>query len=192
MPGLIGYSSRRNRRPEPLFERAAAVESCDAGLNMTTPPQMRELAHRLLAYEAGAGKTSEPAASTILRVYEKLRRSLDEFAGTAAFHSLASRALTMARSEVPSLRAVQVTADGALRGLGQGLGQGLSEFGPQIDLDKDRAAEHQAGDEGVALIARLLDLLVLFIGAVAMLSLLRVAWPIAAFDDRIFEIRRRA
>jgi hypothetical protein len=151
---------------------------------MTNPPQMRELAHRLLAYEADADRTSEPAASTILRVYEKLRRSLDEFAGTAAFHSLASRALTMARSEVPGLRTVQVTADGALRGLGQGLGQGLSEFGPQIDLDKDRAAEHQAGDEGIALIARLLDLLLIFLGEPITFSLLRNAWPDEAFDER--------
>jgi hypothetical protein len=159
---------------------------------MTTPPQMRELAHRLLAYEADADKTSEPAASTILRVYEKLRRSLDEFAGTAAFHSLASRALTMARSEVPGLRAVQVTADGALRGLGQGLGQGLSEFGPQIDLDKDRAAEDQAGDEGIALIARLLDLLLIFLGEPITFSLLRNAWPDEAFDERHSAHRRTA
>jgi len=36
------------------------------------------------------GQTSEPVESTILRVYEKLRQSLDEFAGSAAFHSLAS------------------------------------------------------------------------------------------------------
>ena len=159
---------------------------------MTNAPQMRELAHRLLAYEAGADKTSEPVESTILRVYEKLRQSLDEFAGSAAFHSLASRALTMARSEVPGLRAVQVTPDGALRGLGQGLGQGLSEFGPQIDLDKDRAAEHQAGDEGIALISRLLDLLLIFLGEPITFSLLRNAWPDEAFDERISAHGRKA
>jgi len=54
---------------------------------------MRDLAHRLLAYEAGAGKTSELMESPTLRVYEKLRQSLGEFAGSAGFQSLASRAL---------------------------------------------------------------------------------------------------
>jgi hypothetical protein len=145
---------------------------------------MRELAHRLLVYEAGATKTPEPVDSTTLRVYEKLRQSLDAFAGTAAFHSLASRALTMAKSEIPSLRAVQVSEDGALRGLGHGLGQGLSEFGPQIHLDKDRAAEHGAGDAGIALIARLLGLLLIFLGEPITLNLLRTAWPDEAFDER--------
>jgi hypothetical protein len=159
----------------------------NAELNMTTPPEMRDLAQRLLTYEVDVGKTSEPVESTTLRVYEKLRQSLGEFAGTAAFHSLASRALAMARSEIPSLRAAQVSADGALRGLGQGLGQGLSEFGPQFDIDKDRAAEHRAGDEGVAVIARLLGLLLIFLGEPITLRLLRNAWPGAAFDDRSSE-----
>jgi hypothetical protein len=150
------------------------------------------LAQRLLTYEVNAGTASEPVESTILRVYEKLRHSLGEFAGTAAFHSLASRALAMARSEIPSLRAVQVSANGALQGLGQGLGQGMSEFGPQIDIDKDQAAEHRVGDEGIAVVARLLGLLLLFIGEPITLRLLRNAWPGAAFDDRSPEKRRKA
>ena len=96
-------------------KRTTAIEVCywnNAGLNMTTPPKMRDLAHRLLAYEAGAGKTSEPTGSATLRVYEKLRESLSEFAGTAGFQSLASRALALARPEDPSLSAVRVSADG--------------------------------------------------------------------------------
>ena len=68
---------------------------------MTTAPEMRDLAHRLLTYEAGAGKTSEPMESPTLRVYEKLRQSLGEFAGVAGFESLASRALALAKSEAP-------------------------------------------------------------------------------------------
>ena len=164
----------------------------DAGLNMTTPPKMRDLAYRLLAYEAGPGETSEPGQSATFRVYEKLRLSLGELAGTAAFQSLASRALAMARSEIPSLRAVQVSEDGALRGLGQGLGQGLSEFGPQIDLERDRAGEHRAGDEGIVVVARLLGLLLIFLGEPITLSLIRNAWPDATFDDRSSEKGRNA
>jgi hypothetical protein len=156
----------------------------DAGLNMTAAPGMRDLAHRLLTYEAGAGKASEPMEAPALRVYEKLRQSLGEFVGVAGFQSLASRALAMARSEMPSLRAVQVSADGALKGLGQGLGQGLSEFGPHIDLEEDRAGELQAGEGEIILIVRLLGLLRVFLGEALTLSLLRNAWPPEAFDDR--------
>ena len=91
-------------------------------------PEMRDLAHRLLTYEADAGKSSEPVESPTLRVYEKLRQSLGAFAGVAGFQSLAFRALTLAKSEAPGLWAAQVAADGSLQGLG--------EFEHQIDIDK--------------------------------------------------------
>ena len=142
---------------------------------MTTHPKTRDLAHRLLAYEAVAGKTSEPSESATLLVYEKLRQGLGEFAGVAGFQSLASRALVLAKTEAPSLSAVRVAADGSLHGLG--------EFEHQMDIDKDRAGESPAGDGGVILIARLLGLLLIFLGESLTLSLLRVNWPGAAFDD---------
>ena len=137
---------------------------------MTAFPQMRDLAHRLLAYEAGVGKTSEPMESPALRVYEKLRQNLVTFAGEAAFESLAFRALTQAKSETSALWAVQVAADGSLQGLG--------EIDTQTGMDKDRA-----GEEGIILIARLLGLLLIFLGEALTLSLLRNAWPGEAFDD---------
>ena len=55
---------------------------------MRSAPGMRDLAHCLLAFEAGATKTSEPMESATLRVYEKLRQSLSAFAGVAAFEDL--------------------------------------------------------------------------------------------------------
>jgi hypothetical protein len=143
---------------------------------MTTPPRMRDLAHRLLAYEAFADKTPEPADSATLRVYEKLREGLGEFAGVAGFQSLASRALALARTEAPILSAVRVSADGALLGLG--------EIEHQFDIDKIRAGEFPAGEGGIILIARLLGLLLIFLGEPITLRLLRNAWPGAAFDDR--------
>jgi hypothetical protein len=148
----------------------------NAGLNMKAAPGVRDLAHRLLTYEAGVGKTSEPMESPTLRVYEKLRQSLSTFAGAAAFESLAFRALTQAKSEAPSLWAVQVAAGGSL--------QGLSKFEPQIDMDKDLASEFPVDDGGIVLIARLLGLLLIFLGEALTLSLLRNAWPGEAFDDR--------
>ena len=155
---------------------------------MTTPPKMRDLAHRLLAYEVVAGKTSEPMESATLRVYEKLRQGLGEFAGVAGFQSLASRALALARTEAPSLSAARISADGAL----QGLGRGLDEFEHQIDIDKDRAAEYSAGEGGIILISRLLGLLLLFLGEASTLSLLRGTWPGAALDDCNSENGRKA
>jgi hypothetical protein len=143
---------------------------------MTTPPKMRDLAHRLLTYEAVAGKISEREETAALRVYEKLRQSLSAFAGVAAFESLAFRALTQAKSEAPDLWPVEVAADGSLQGLG--------EFEPQIDMDSDLAGEFPADGGGIVLIARLLGLLRIFLGEALTLSLLRNAWPGKAFDDR--------
>jgi hypothetical protein len=140
---------------------------------------MRDLADRLLTYEAGAGKASEPMESPTLRVYEKLRQSLGEFIGVAGFYSLASRALALAKPEAPSLNAVKVSGDGALQGLG--------EIETQTDMNKD-----PAGEEGIILIARLLGLLRIFLGEALTLSLLRNAWPGEAFDDRIAGNGRKA
>jgi hypothetical protein len=156
----------------------------NAQLNMTTQPKMRDLGQRLLAYEAFAGETSEPADSATVRVYEKLRRGLGEFAGVAGFQSLASRALVLARTEAPSLNAVRVSADGALHG--------LDKIEHQFDIDKIRAGEFPAGEGGNILIARLLGLLLLFLGEALTLSLLRVAWPGAAFNDFSSENGRKS
>ncbi len=145
---------------------------------------MLDLAHRLVAYEAVTGKTSDPMESAALRVYEKLRQGLGEFAGVAGFQSLASRALVLARSEAPGLDAARISADGSLRGLG--------EFENQIDIAEDRAREYPVGEEGTILIARLLGLLLIFLGEVLTLSLLRVAWPGAALDDCNSENGRKA
>jgi len=131
---------------------------------------MRELAQRLLEYEAAAGKASDTMESPTLRVYDKLRQSLGEFAGVAGFQSLASRALTLARPEAPSLGAARVSSDGSL--------QGVAEIETQIDMDK-----HQAGDGGIILIACLLGLLRIFLGEALTQSLLRNAWPGEALDD---------
>jgi len=122
--------------------------------------------------------------SPTLRVYGKLRTSLIACAGVSAFESLAFRALTEAKSEAPGLWAVQVGADGALLGLG--------EFEPQIDMDKDLADKFPCGDGGIVLIARLLGLLLMFLGEAITLRLLRNAWPGEAFDDRNSEHGRKA
>jgi hypothetical protein len=140
-------------------------------------PESRHLAQRLLTYEAVAGKNSEPAESAAFRVCAKLRRPLITLAGVAGFRSLLSRALTLATTEAPSLSAVQVAADGSLKG--------LDELAPQ--LDKERAR-----DEGAILIAQFIGLLLTFIGEGLTLRLVQDVWPEAAFDGRVSEKERKA
>jgi hypothetical protein len=141
-------------------------------------PDTRDLAHRLLTYEAVVDETSEPAESATLRVYEKLRQSICALAGIACFQSLAFRALTQAKSESPDLWAVEVAADGSLQGLGE-FEHLLGEFELQLGSGKEQACER-----GVVLISHLLGLLLVFLGEALTFSLLRNAWQGASFDDR--------
>jgi hypothetical protein len=134
-----------------------------------SPPVSRQLARRLLTYEAAAGKNSEPTESAAFRVCEKLRQPLCSLAGVAGFRSLLSRALALARAEAPSLSTVQVGADGSLKG--------LDELGPQKDKDISK-------EGGAILIAQLLGLLLTFIGEGITLHLVQDVWPESAFDDR--------
>jgi hypothetical protein len=138
-------------------------------------PESRNLAQRLLTYEAATGENSEPAESAAFRVYERLRRPLITLAGVAGFRSLLSRALKLARAEVPSLTAVQVAADGSLKG--------LDELAAQTD-------EEQARDGGAILIAHLIGLLLTFIGEGLTLRLVQDVWPEAAFDRGVSEKER--
>jgi len=137
---------------------------------MTTLPEMRDLAQRLLTYEADGGDTSEPAGSATLSVYGKLRQRLVELAGTAGFQALASRALALAKSEDPSLGSVRVTADGNL--------EGMSATEPPTDVEKD-----QVHEGGIVLISRLLGLLLISLGEALTMNLIRDVWPDAALDD---------
>jgi hypothetical protein len=137
---------------------------------MTTQPEMRDLAQRLLTYEANAGGLSEPVGFSTLRVYEKLRQCIGEFAGSTGFQSLAKRALTLARSEVPRLSAVHVAEDGNL--------QGISASELPTDMERERAY-----DGGVILISQLLALLLTFLGQALTMNLIRNVWPDAVLDD---------
>jgi hypothetical protein len=140
-------------------------------------PKSRHLAQRLLTYEAVADENSEPAESAVFRVCDRLRQPLITLAGVAGFRSLLSRALTLARAEAPSLSAVQVAADGSLKG--------QDEFASQ-------ANKEQARDGGVILVAQLIGLLLTFIGEGLTLRLVQDVWPDAVFDGRVSEKERKA
>ena len=124
--------------------------------------ETRDLAQRLLDYEAAAGETSEPKKSAVIRVCEKLRLPLSAIVGVADYRSLLSRALTLAKLEAPGLIEVQVTTDGSLQDLG--------ESGSQSD-------QKRGGDGGVILLAQLLGLFLTFFGAALTLQLIEDVTP---------------
>ena len=124
---------------------------------MHPPNKTRDLARSLVAREADEGTASLHTEPATVRVYERLRRQLGAPVGVDGFQTLASRALALAKSQSPRLSAVQLTANGGLRGLG--------EVESQTDADED-------GEAGINLIAQLLGLFLTFLGEATTLRLI--------------------
>ncbi|HUZ04931.1 MAG TPA: hypothetical protein VMU62_06220 [Acidobacteriaceae bacterium] len=124
---------------------------------MPFPHKTRDFARSLVAREADVSTTSLPTESATVRVYERLRQQLSAPVGTDGFQALASRALALAKSQSPQLSAVQVTANGGLRGLG--------EVESHTGTDED-------GEAGIILIAQLLGLFLTFLGEATTLRLI--------------------
>jgi hypothetical protein len=124
---------------------------------MIPPKETRDLARSLVAREADTSTTSLRTEPATLRVYDRLRRQFSAPVGVDAFQVLASRALALAKSESPRLSAVQITANGGLRGLG--------EVESETGTDEN-------GEIGVILIAQLLGLFLTFLGEATTLRLI--------------------
>jgi len=124
---------------------------------MFPPQKTRDLARSLVASEADASTTSLETEPATVRVYERLRRQLGAPVGVDGFQALASRALALAKSESPRLNAVQLTANGGLRG--------LDEVESHKEADED-------GEAGIILIAQLLGLFLTFLGEATTLRLI--------------------
>jgi hypothetical protein len=133
----------------------------------TASPEIQNLARRLLAFEAAHNNSSDGGVDVVARVIEELRLRLIKLAGVDGFRSLLSRAVTLAKVEVPSLNIVQIRSDGALEGF------------DGIEGGREAGA---AGQAGTVLVAHLLELLVTFIGAPLTLRLVRDIWPDASMD----------
>ena len=131
-------------------------------------PEVKRLASRLMAYEAGKVRTGEAPRSAAFRVCDKLRRPLSRLAGIAGFRSLLSRSLALASGEVRWLKAIHINADGYLEGLDEA----------QARLSRE---EGETGE--IVLVAQLLGLLATFIGEELMLRLVQEAWPDVALDN---------
>ena len=130
--------------------------ACKERMEPMLPRQKtRDLARSLVASEADAGTNSLQTGPATVRVYERLRQQLGASVGVDGFQALASRALALAKSESPRLGAVQITANGDLRGLGE---------------VESQAEEN--GDAGIILIAQLLGLFLTFLGEATTLRLI--------------------
>ena len=121
-------------------------------------PQIRDFAERILAGEAAVEAASANGTPSIIRSCEKLRRPLSMLAGSAGFHSVLSRSLTLARREAPGLGALRVGTDGLLE-----------------RVEPDRSTDDVGG--GVLLLAHMISLLFSFIGETLTLRLIHDVWP---------------
>ena len=130
-------------------------------------PAIRDLARRILAIEGARTNAGETPVDAAVRACAKLQVPLSQFMGCVGFYSLLSRALGLAKKEVPALQVVHVRPDGSLAGF------------DQIDRGQD-AGEFENGR--VALVAHLLNLLVTFIGASLALRIACDGWPDASID----------
>jgi hypothetical protein len=140
-----------------LYAQGEGVESKERTEPMAPPHKTRELARSLVASETDAATTPLHTEAATVRVYERLRRQLGAPVGADGFQVLASRALALAKSESPRLSAVQVTANGGLRGLG--------EVESEMGADED-------GEAGIILIAQLLGLFLTFLGEATTMRLI--------------------
>jgi hypothetical protein len=136
-------------------------------MNRATP-QMVKFARRLIIHEASGKQSSEAKTQAGFHVFDKLRPHLATLMGKGGYRALQSRARALAGLEVQELRAVQVKDDGNLGGLEELLAQ----FGPE-KLFECR----------VILLARMLGLLMDFIGRNLTLRLVREIWPKVSLDD---------
>ncbi len=116
---------------------------------MLFPVGIRDWARRLIASQIGVDPVSTQRVPATLRVYDKLRRRLCAPIGVAGFQALASRALSLAKSQYPKLAALQVAANGGLCG--------FEEVDFQLDTDEDI-------EVGVLFIAQLLELFLTLLG----------------------------
>ncbi len=126
---------------------------------MVPPYKTRDLARSLVASEADASAATQHTKPATARAYEKLRRQLSAPVGADGFQLLASRALALAKSKSSRLSAVQVTASGELRGLGEVVSQ-------------DGTSGGEDNEAGIILIAQLLGLFLAFLGEATTLRLI--------------------
>jgi hypothetical protein len=125
-------------------------------------PQMRVWSQCLIAYEAGENYSSGTNTAPGFFALEKLRPRLAEVTGKTGFSALTSRALALAKAEVPAVRVIRINEQGAF--------EGLDQFEAQFE-------RNQRAEGEVVLLARLLGLLVTLIGENLTAQIVGEVWP---------------
>jgi hypothetical protein len=129
---------------------------------------MRNVADRLIAHETKGNRSSETRAPAAFHACERLRPHLATLMGNAGAHALVSRALVLANTNLPWLRAAHVNADGSL--------DGLDELNGQVHPD-------EIAEGGAVVLSQLLGLLVAFIGDTLTLRIVHEVWPKLSLND---------
>ncbi len=127
---------------------------------MLSSPMISDWARKLIAAEVDADSTVAQTEVAALRVYERLRLKFRAPVGVDAFQALASRALSVTKSQFASLNAVSLAPDGALRR--------LDEPEAPLNLGVDR-------EVGIILISQMLRLFLTLLGERATVSLIEDA-----------------
>jgi len=136
-------------------------------------PAARALARQVLLHEAGGRPEPAALAEAADRAYARLHGRLAGLMGQTGYTLLVARAVRLAQAEEPVLVGVTVDAwaEDGLRGAGA--------FALATRDDPGAAADGLA-----AILARIIGLLVTFIGEDLALRLVREAWPeLAAGQD---------
>jgi hypothetical protein len=135
-------------------------------------PQMRVWSQCLIAFETGEDHSSEIVPPSAFHALEKLRPHLVRLMGTSGYRALKARALVLAQGEVRALEVLQVNPSGVV--------EGLEAF--------DARFSHEVKTEaGIVLLARLLGLLVTFIGQALTAQVIHEVWPELAPMNRGFD-----
>jgi hypothetical protein len=111
--------------------------------------KLRIYAESLIDYEMSQNASSKSKPTAAFVVIEKLSPHFGALMGAAGFRALLSRALVLANAEVAWLRELHIKADGSF--------DGLNELEAQANPE-------EISNGGIVLLARLLGLLVTFIG----------------------------
>ena len=134
----------------------------DHQLNHATPA-MRAWAQCLIAHESAADHSDhEMEMPPVFFVFGKLRPHLGLLIGRSGFNTLTARALALAIGEVACLQHIEIARDGSFKGL---------------DELERRFGQTVAAEGAVVLLARLLGLLVTFIGHHLTARVMRDVWP---------------
>jgi hypothetical protein len=137
------------------------------------PGQAGQTGHAGQGLEAGnANHSALPFAAQ--KVCARFGKSLTHLAGAAGFRSLLSRALVLAKGEVPFSFDVHMAPDGVLH-------RPLDSAQRINTDDADADADYRRFE--VSLIAQLLGLLGVFIGEALTLQLVKETWPTVCIGE---------